>query len=96
MKRSNFQPLSEVLDEFFKKNGIEDKIIEAQIKDSWNTVVGPMFANATKQIRISKGTLTVHMQSSAVKQEILLHRTIIMTRLNKIVKKPYIREIIVT
>lgn len=95
MKRSNFQQISEVLDNFFKKNGLEEKIIDARIKESWNEVVGVAFAKATKQIRISNGVLYVTIQSSAMKHEILLHRSILITKLNEIVQKQYIREIIV-
>lgn len=96
MKRSNFQPLSQVLDEFFRKNGMEEKILEAKVKDSWNTVVGPVFSNATKQIRISKGVLFVSMQSAAIKHEIFIHRSTIIAKLNEIAQKPFIHEIIVT
>jgi predicted nucleic acid-binding Zn ribbon protein len=96
MKRSNFQTLSQVIDDFFRKNGMEEKIMEERIKDSWNSVVGPIFAKATQQIKISNGVLIVTMKSAAVKHEIFLHRSIIRTKLNEIVEKQFIRDIIVT
>ena len=95
MKRTNFQSLGQALDDFFKKSGLEKKIKEAEIKENWKTIVGPVFAKATKKIAICNGVLFVTMESPAIKNELLLNRTILLNKLNESVRSQYVTEIVI-
>jgi len=95
MKRTNFQNLGQAIDDFFKNSGLEHKIKEIQIKENWKTIVGPVFAKATKRISLFKGVLFVTIDSPSIKHELLLNRTILIQRLNESVKKQIVYEIVI-
>jgi predicted nucleic acid-binding Zn ribbon protein len=95
MRRSNFQQMGQVIDDFFKKSGLLQKFKETELKENWNSIVGPLFAKSTKKIAIYNGVLFVTMDSPAIKNEIFLNRTKIIERLNSSVNQQIIHDIVV-
>ena len=50
MRKSNTQPLSDVLHEYLNTFGLEKKLTEIRLIDSWPEVVGIAVANKTANL----------------------------------------------
>lgn len=95
MKYTNFISLGDALDNFFKENGLEEKILEYKAKEAWNTIVGPIFAKSTKEITVKENKMYVKIMSPIMKQELLLNKTNLLKRINTTLKKDFIRELFI-
>jgi predicted nucleic acid-binding Zn ribbon protein len=83
MKKSNTQPLKEVINEYINALKQNPKIKETILINSWKKVVGKIAGNATKNIYIKDRKLIVFIQSSIIRSELLLIKDVIISRLNK-------------
>ena len=95
MRRTNFEPLGLVIDKVFRDLGLEKKMKEIQIKENWKHVVGPLFDKSTKKITIFNHTLFVSVDSAAIRNELMLNKTEIITKLNAIVNQQIIVDMVV-
>ena len=94
MRRSNTQKLQDVIKEYLREARIDKKLVEVNLVNSWEEVVGKEIARRTDKIYIKNRKLYAHFNSSVVRNELLLHRETIRTRLNEIAGEELIKEII--
>lgn len=83
MRRENTRTLGEVIGEFKEAYRLDSKLAEVAALKAWKDVVGGNIAKRTKELRISSGILYVKIESSIIKQELMMIRTEIVKRLNK-------------
>lgn len=83
MRRSNTQPLSEVLREYIRENRIERKLKEVDAVKSWENLLGKTIARYTRNISISNKVLYVEISSSVVKNELIMMREEIRRKINE-------------
>jgi predicted nucleic acid-binding Zn ribbon protein len=96
MRKSNTQPIAQVIRDFLREMRIDRKLKEVNIVSQWESMMGRMVAVRTSQIYIRNGILYIHVTSSVLKNELLMMRQDIIDRLNehageKIVEKIVIR-----
>ncbi len=72
----------EVLQQYLKKEGLEERVEEAGIVPEWAERVGPAIAAVTTPQRASEGTLVVAVRSSAWLMELKLMEGSILKQLN--------------
>ena len=83
MRRSNTQPLSEVLREYIEQNRIERKLKEVDVVQGWEALLGKTIAHYTRNIYIRNRILYVEISSAVVKNELFLMREEITRRINE-------------
>lgn len=83
MKRTEPMPIGTFIDELFKSPNIAAKIAEGSLPDTWRQVVGPVIAAQTRQVRLVKGTLYVHVQSSVIRKELMMQREALVRAINE-------------
>jgi predicted nucleic acid-binding Zn ribbon protein len=83
MRRSNTQPLSEILDEVLEMLHIRQKIKEMRIINAWEETLGKSVAGKTEKIYIKDRTLFVHLSSSIVRNELFMMKEKIVLSLNE-------------
>jgi len=83
MRRSNTQPLSDILKEYIKEVQIEHKLKEVDVVESWENLLGKTIANYTRNIYIRKKILFVEISSSVVKNELFMMREEIRRKMNE-------------
>ena len=82
--RNRPTPVSDVLQEYLKAAGIEERILEAAVVPEWAERVGPAIAAVTEPLRTSAaGVLVVAVRSSAWLSELKLMEREILRRLNE-------------
>ena len=94
MRKSNTQTIANVIKDFLKDAQIEGKLKEVQVVNSWEELVGKVIARRTNRIYIKNGKLYLHMNSSIVKNELLMHREGIIERINTNAGEEIINEIV--
>lgn len=94
IKRENEYTLKEVLQELMKAYRMEDKLQEAQVINSWEMVVGGIFARHTQKLQIKNRVLFVSLDSAALRSELAMARSKLVEMLNKEVGSKVIDDIV--
>ena len=95
MKRTEPQLAGAIFEQLFHSPDIAAKIAEGCLPDTWREVVGDAIAEQTSQIRLVRGTLYVHIQSSVVRSELMLRRSALKDALNARSRVPIVKNVIV-
>ncbi len=94
MKRKNDYTLKEVIDQFKKAYGIERKLEEAALMNSWDTIVGHVFAKHTLNLSVNNKILYVKLDSSVIRNELMMARSKLIIALNNTIGKKIIDDIV--
>jgi len=94
MKKHNTQSLKDVLQQFIRSEGLEDKLIETRVLLAWDNLLGTGVARATIKKYILGRKLFVQLNSSVVRQQLFMIRNEIIEKLNQQVGKKVIDELI--
>jgi hypothetical protein len=95
MRKSNTQPLGEIIHEYLKALDIDNKLQEVRLIDSWPEVVGVTIANRTARLYVKNRVLFVYMNSSVARSELLRIRTGLVKGLNDRAGVKVIEDIII-
>jgi hypothetical protein len=94
MRRSNTQTLGEVIREYVLEMKMDSKLKEADIASSWKSLMGKTIARYTSNIYMAKRILFVEINSSVVKNELIMLREEIRKRLNESAGEELITKIV--
>ena len=95
MRRSETQNISEVIKQLLKEQGLEGKIAENRLLNSWEDVLGKLVSKHTRSLYIKNRTLFVSLRSSIVRNEILMIRDQLVKKLNEKAGSDIIDEIVI-
>ncbi len=94
MRRSKTQGISEVIQAFLKESGLESRLKEVELINSWEEIVGTMISKRTKKIEIKNGKMIIYLKSSVVKNELMMLRESLKNSLNEKAGEEIIKEIV--
>ena len=94
MGRTNDKSLNEAIEQMLQVYKIKRKYDETGIKASWPELVGKSVANRTKEIYIHDKKLFLRIESSVIKNELILMRSQIIEKINNEAKSVLIEDII--
>jgi len=94
MNKNNDSSLKEVLQKLFDAYGWTEKIDGIHIVNSWETVVGGIFAKHTTNLYVKNKKLYVVLDSSVLRNELYMERSNLVKKLNIEVGKEVVDEII--
>lgn len=94
MRRSNAQPIGNILMRYLREEGLEAPLNEHRLLDSWENVLGRAVARYTGQMYIRNQTLFVHITSPALRQNLQMTRKQLVNRLNEAVGAQVIADIV--
>ncbi|MCK4664797.1 MAG: DUF721 domain-containing protein [Bacteroidales bacterium] len=95
MRRTNTQTLGEAIKEYLKAMKIDDKMKEVQLISSWEEIIGKTVARSTREIYIKKGKLFLHINSSVIRNELLMIKDSLLKAMNERAGKNIIDDIII-
>lgn len=82
MRKTNDKPLKEVLEQMFKVYKIKRKFDETAIVAHWSQLVGAAVANRTKELYVYERKLFLRIESSVIKNELMMMRGQIIEKIN--------------
>jgi predicted nucleic acid-binding Zn ribbon protein len=94
MAEKNEYSLGEVLNEFVRRLGINEKLEQAGIMSSWEKVAGTMISNHTEHLEVRNRILYVKLDSAPLRNELLLARSKIVIALNRVAGRKVIDDIV--
>lgn len=87
------RPLSELLQQALEQSPLQTGVRRQAALTKWAEVVGPENARHSRAVSLNGGTLLVQAESSVWAQELALHRTQILTRLNALLGEDVVNDI---
>jgi len=95
MRKSNTQPIHEVIRDLLREMDIDRKLKEVSLVSQWETLMGRTVAVRTSQIYIRNRILFVHVTSAVMKSELLMMRQAIIDRLNENAGERLIEQVVI-
>lgn len=95
MKRTQAQPIGELLDRLFKSPDIAAKIAEGSLPHIWREVVGEQVGASTRQVRFVRGTLYVHISSSILRNELMMQRHALVHSINQRLGTQLVQSVVI-
>lgn len=83
MFRQDVKPLSELLQQFIRKEGLETPLLQKRVINSWEKVTGHVVAEYTGEKFIRNQVLNVKITNPALRQDLSMMRTQLTKRLNE-------------
>jgi hypothetical protein len=94
MRRSKTISLAEAVNDYIKEMNLGGKLNEITIINSWEEIVGKAISSRTTKIYIKDHVLHVHLNSSVVRNELLMLREALREKLNSKAGSEVIKEIV--
>lgn len=94
MRRKNVQPISDILKDYLKEKKLNQGLMENRAIQYWGRVLGPSVAKATNRIYMYRGTLYVELNSSVLRNELLMWKDRIITNLNQAIGENIVTELV--
>ncbi len=94
MRRSKTISLAEAVKDYIREMNLDEKLNEAGILNSWEEVVGKAISSRTTKIYIKDHILFVHLNSSVVRNELLMLREALKQKLNEKAGTEVIKDIV--
>ena len=94
MRRNNTRSISEVISGYVEAFRLKGKLSEVKLINSWSEIIGEKIAKRTLELKIQNRKLFVKIQSSIIRQELMMIRTELVKRLNAKAGESVIDEMI--
>ena len=94
MRKANDKPIKEAIEQMFNVYKLKRKFDETHVVAAWPDFVGKPLANRTKELYIYNKKLFVRVESSVIKNELVLMRNQIIDKINEGADGVVIEEII--
>ena len=94
MRRSKTISIAEAVSDYIREMNLGEKLSEAGVINSWEETVGKAISSRTTKIYIKDHVLYVHLNSSVVRNELLMLREALREKLNQKAGTEVIKEIV--
>ena len=95
IKRNNDKTLKEAIEQMLDVYRLRKKFDETALIAAWPELMGNAIASRTKQIYVADKKLFVRVESSVIKNELMMIRSQILEKLNDKVGKDVITSIVI-
>jgi len=94
MRRSKTISLAEAMEDYIKEMNLGEKLRETGIINSWEEIVGKAISSRTTRLYIRDQILYVYLNSSVVRNELLMLREVLKEKLNQKAGIEVIKDIV--
>lgn len=94
MRRSRTISIAEAMKDYIREMNLEGKLLEVNLINSWEAMVGKAISSRTSKVYIKDHVLYVHLSSSVARNELMMLREALREKLNEKSGKELIREIV--
>ena len=92
-RKSDEQPLGQVIDKILKAYGLDKKIEELNVINAWPEMMGLAVSNRTNDLKIINKVLIVSLDSAVMREELSNGKQIIIERVNQFAQKEIITDV---
>ena len=94
MRRSKTISLAEAIKDYINEMKLGGKLSEVGIINSWEEIVGKAISSRTTRIYIKDHVLYVHLNSSVVRNGLLMLREVLKEKLNEKAGAEVVKDIV--
>jgi predicted nucleic acid-binding Zn ribbon protein len=94
MRRSRTISLAEAMKDYIKEMNLEGKLLEVNIINSWEEIVGKAISTRTLRVFIKDHVLYVHLNSSVARNELMMLKEALREKLNARSGQEVIKDIV--
>lgn len=94
MKRTNDKSLKEAIEQMLDVYRLRRRFDETSLIAAWPEMMGPAVANRTKELFIRDRKLFIRIESSVIKNEMVMIRSQILDRMNERAGSKVLDEIV--
>ena len=93
-RKSNDQPLKEVIDEFLRVHRLDKKLAEKRLLNSWEELMGKTIARYTVNLYISDRVFFIYLKSAVLRSELSYKKEQLIHLLNERAGTKVIEDIV--
>ena len=93
MFRRDVQSISDLLNMYLRREGLETPLLQKRAVDAWDTLMGPSIARYTGEKFIKNQTLFVRILNPALRYDLSMRRSQLVRQLNHCVGAMVITDI---
>lgn len=93
-RKSEVQTIGEAMGDMLDAFKIKKKFNQTHIIESWNELMGTAIARQTREIFFKDKKLFVRIDSGALKQELSMHKSMVVDKLNNFIGEEVVKEVI--
>ena len=94
MKRSQAKPLKDILRAYVKAQGWNRSMIESNVKNTWQKLMGPTIASRTTNVFLKQGVLYINIDSAVLRNELMMMHDQIVVRFNEAVGDDIVSKVV--
>ena len=94
-RRGGFVQIKDVLDDMIGEMRIGGKMNEMNVRKHWHELMGTYITNHTQKIYFNKGKIFIYIESSALKQELYMAKSKIISSLNERLQEDLVNDLII-
>ena len=94
MRRSRTISLAEAMKDYIREMNLEGKLLEVNVINSWEEVVGKAISSRTSRIYIKDHVLFVYLNSSIARNELMMLKEALREKLNEKAGREVIKDIV--
>ena len=83
MRRTEAESVGTLIRKFLRQEGLETPLNEKRLVDAWAEVMGPTIASMSKAQFIKNQVLYVEVTSAPLRQQLMMGRMQLVTKLNQ-------------
>jgi predicted nucleic acid-binding Zn ribbon protein len=89
----NTSPIGELIKAFLKRNKLDERMEEVDIRNNWEKLAGKLIAQHTKEVRLRNGKLILKLNSASLRHTLSFSKTEFIDKLNDSIGRKVISEI---
>jgi hypothetical protein len=93
-ERGKTVSVKDSIEEYLDKYALREKFNLSEIKSIWAGAMGQTIAKRTEKMFYRDGKLLIKIESAALKHQLHMERTKIKERLNEVIGKQYVSEVV--
>ena len=94
MRKTYTQNISDVIQDYLKEMNLDNKLKEVHVVNSWEQIIGRTIAKATRNIYIKDKKLFLKIESSVIKNELLIIKEGLIKRINEFADEELVKDIV--
>ena len=94
MRKTYTQNISDVIQDYLKEMNLDNKLKEVHVVNSWEQIIGRTIAKATRNIYIKDKKLFLKIDSSVIKNELLIIKDGLIKRINEFADEELVKDIV--
>ncbi len=87
--------IGEALDLFLEKSNWKPKVFELRLYKEWEIIMGKTIAKYTRNVTLQNRKLTIYTDVGPLKQELIVAKAQIITRINEYFNTQVVDEVII-